>query len=176
MQNFEFAVLDSLQSLHCGFLNAVMIFFTTVGELGAVWIAVGVLMLFFKKYRRAGITVLLGLLIGLFAVNFGIKNLVARPRPCAVNTSVELLVPFPGEYSFPSGHTVSSFGAATSVFLRNKKLGVFALSVATVIAFSRLYLYVHFPSDVLCGVIIGVAISFLSTYIMKKPKWHWLGE
>ena len=176
MQKFEFAILDALQSLHCGFLNAVMVFFTTLGELGAIWIAAGLVMLFFKKYRRLGITVLLGLVIGLLTVNFGIKNIVARPRPCAINTSVSLLVPFPSEYSFPSGHTVSSFSAATSIFLKNKRLGVCALVLASVIAFSRLYLYVHFPTDVLCGIAIGVAISFLSTYIMKKPKWCLLGE
>ena len=174
-QNFEFAILDALQNIHCDFLNAIMIFFTTIGEVGAIWIFAGLLMLCFKKYRRTGITVLLGLIIGLIAVNFGIKNIVARPRPCSINP-VELLVPYPSEYSFPSGHTVASFGAAISIFIRNKKLGACAIGVASVIAFSRLYLYVHFPSDVLGGIVIGAAIALLSTFIMKKPKWGWLGE
>ena len=173
-QNFEFAVLDAIQKIHCDFLNAVMIFFTSIGEVGAVWILAGLVMLCFKKYRRTGVTVLLGLIIGLIAVNFGIKNIVARPRPCAINP-IKLLVPFPSEYSFPSGHTVSSFGAATSIFLKNKKIGVCALITASLIAFSRLYLYVHFPTDIIGGIVIGVAISFFSTFIMKKPKWAWLG-
>ena len=176
MQEIEFAVLNAIQNLRCGFMDAIMVFFTTLGEWGAVWIALGVALLFFKKYRRLGVTILLGLVIGLVTVNFGIKNIVARPRPCAINSAIELIIPFPSEYSFPSGHTVSSFGAATSVFLNNRKMGAFALALAALIAFSRLYLYVHFPTDVLGGVAIGVAISFLSTYIMKKPQWAWLGD
>ncbi len=176
MQEIEFAVLNAIQNLRCGFMDAIMVFFTTLGEWGAVWIVLGLALLFFKKYRRLGVTVLLGLIIGLITVNFGIKNIVARPRPCAIYSEIKLLVPFPSEYSFPSGHTVSSFGAATSVFLKNRKMGAFALALAALIAFSRLYLYVHFPTDVLGGVAIGVAISFLSTYIMKKPQWAWLGD
>lgn len=176
MQEIEFAVLNAIQNLRCGFMDAIMVFFTTLGEWGAVWIVLGLALLFFKKYRRLGVTVLLGLIIGLITVNFGIKNIVARPRPCAIYSEIKLLVPFPSEYSFPSGHTVSSFGAATSVFLKNRKMGAFALALAVLIAFSRLYLFVHFPTDVLGGVVIGVAISFLSTYIMKKPKWEWLGD
>ena len=176
MQEIEFAVLNAIQNLRCGFMDAIMVFFTTLGEWGAVWIALGVALLFFKKYRGLGVTILLGLVIGLVTVNLGIKNIVARPRPCAINSAIELIIPFPSEYSFPSGHTVSSFGAATSVFLNNRKMGAFALALAALIAFSRLYLYVHFPTDVLGGVAIGVAISFLSTYIMKKPQWAWLGD
>ena len=153
-----------------------MVFFTTLGEWGAIWIVFGLAMLCFKKYRRVGVAVLLGLVIGLVTVNFGIKNIVARPRPCAINSAVQLLVPFPSEFSFPSGHTVSSFGAATSIFLKNKKLGAWALALAAVISFSRLYLYVHFPSDVLAGAAIGVGIAFLATYISRKPKWAWLGN
>lgn len=175
LQNFEFAILDGLQSIHCEFLNAVMIFFTTLGEWGALWIATGIALLFPKKYRRTGVTILLGLVLGLILVNFGIKNIVARPRPFAIRP-IELLVSIPSEFSFPSGHTVSSFGAATTVFLKNKKFGAVALAAATLIAFSRLYLYVHFPSDILAGIVIGVAISLISNFIMKKPKWQWLGS
>ena len=167
MQEIEFAVLNAIQNLRCGFMDAILVFFTTLGEWGAVWIALGVALLFFKKYRGLGVTILLGLVIGLVTVNLGIKNIVARPRPCAINSAIELIIPFPSEYSFPSGHTVSSFGAATSVFLKNKRWGAPALALAAVVSFSRMYLYVHFPTDILGGLVIGVAISFLSTYLVN---------
>ena len=165
MQEFEFLILNAIQNLRCGFVDALMVFFTTLGEWGAVWIFLGVTLLFFKKYRRLGAIILLGLLVGLVTVNLGIKNIVARPRPCSLNPDIELIIPFPSEYSFPSGHTVSSFSAATSVFLNNRKMGAFALSLAAVIAFSRMYLYVHFPTDILGGIVIGVAISFFATWL-----------
>ena len=121
--NIEFFVLDLLQGLHFDLLDSLMVAVTTLGNGGAVWIAIGVLMLFFKKYRRVGVAVLLGLLMGLLIGNLGIKNLVARERPCAINTAVELLIPYPSEYSFPSGHTLSSFIASTVIFLNSKRLG-----------------------------------------------------
>ena len=128
-------------------------------------------MLLFKKTRRAGIAVLVGLLLGLLCGNLAIKNLVARERPCAIGTAPELLIPYPSEYSFPSGHTLSSFIAATCIFLRNKKWGISAYVFASGIAFSRIYLYVHFPTDILGGIILGIALAHLATWISKKPKW-----
>ena len=108
--------------------------------------------------------------------NLVIKNLVARVRPCAINTAIELLIPFPSEYSFPSGHTLSSFIGATCIFLRDKRLGVPAYLLASLIAFSRLYLYVHFPSDIIGGALLGLALAYLAFKIMKKPRWGWLGD
>ena len=176
LQKVEFFILDSIQSIHFGLLDKLMIAITTLGNKGIVWIIVGVVMLFFKKYRRTGITVLLGLIFGLVVGNWGIKNIVARARPCALNLDIQLLIPYPSEYSFPSGHTLSSFIAATCVFLRNKRLGIAAYLLASLIAFSRLYLYVHFPTDIIGGMILGVALAFLVRWIMKKPQWKWLGD
>ena len=116
----EFAMLDAIQTLRFDFLDRLMVAITTLGNGGAVWIVIGLIMLLFKKYRRAGAALLLGLLFGLVCGNLVIKNLVARARPCAVNTAIELLIPFPSEYSFPSGHTLSSFIGATCIFLRDK--------------------------------------------------------
>ena len=176
LTEFELAILDAIQTVRFGLLDKIMVAVTTIGNGGAVWIIIGLAMLFFKKYRRLGITVLLGLVFGLVIGNLTLKNLVARPRPCAVNTAVELLIPFPSEYSFPSGHTLSSFIAATCIFLKSKKLGIWAYILASFIAFSRLYVYVHFPTDILGGVLLGIAIAHLASAIMKNPEWTWLGN
>ena len=175
-EQIEFFILDAIQIVRFELLDRLMVGITTLGNEGIVWIIIGVLMLFFKKYRRAGISVLLGLIFGLVFGNWTIKNIVERARPCAINTSIELIIPYPGEFSFPSGHTLSSFIAATCVFLRNKRFGVFAYILASLIAFSRLYLYVHFPTDIIGGILLGIALAHLATWIMKKPQWKWLGD
>ncbi len=165
----EFLVLDFLQRIRFEFLDDLMVAVTTLGNGGAIWIAVGVLMLFFKKYRKIGVAVLLGLLMGLVIGNLGIKNLVARERPCAINTAIELLIPYPSEYSFPSGHTLSSFIASTVIFRGNKRLGACAYILASLIAFSRLYLYVHFPTDIIGGIVLGLCLGAFSYWILKRP-------
>ena len=172
----EFFILDAIQAIRFELLDRLMVGITTLGNEGIVWIIIGIIMLFFKKSRRAGVSVLLGLIFGLVLGNWTIKNIVARARPCAINTAIELIVPYPSEFSFPSGHTLSSFIAATCVFLCNKKFGVFAYVLASLIAFSRLYLYVHFPTDIIGGVLLGIALAHLATWIMKKPQWKWLGD
>ena len=176
LAEIEFAILDAIQAVRFGLLDKLMVVITTLGNKGIVWIAVGIVMLFFKKYRRAGVTVLLGLVFGLVCGNWVIKNIVARARPCAINTAIELIIPYPSEYSFPSGHTLSSFIAATCVFLRNKKLGVAAYVLASLIAFSRLYLYVHVPTDIIGGILLGIVLAHLAAWLMKKPQWNWLGD
>lgn len=164
----EFFVLELLQKIHFDLLDTFMVAVTSLGNGGAIWIAIGVIMLFFKKYRRTGIAVLLGLLMGLLIGNLGIKNLVARERPCAINTAIELLIPFPSEYSFPSGHTLSSFIASTVIFLNSKRLGIYAYVLASLIAFSRLYLYVHFPTDIIGGIVLGLLLGAFSHWILKR--------
>ena len=76
----------------------------------------------------------------------------------------------PKDYSFPSGHTQASFAAATALFTGNKKAGICAYVLAALIAFSRLYLYVHFPTDVLAGVVIGICCGLLSAYVFDCVK------
>lgn len=176
LSEFEFIVLNALQSVRCDLLDGLMVAITSLGDKGVIWIAVGIFMLCFKKYRRTGVTVLLGLLLGLVCGNLIIKNIIARLRPYAINTAIELIIPYPDGYSFPSGHTLSSFIASTCIFIRNKKQGIAAYVLAAAIAFSRLYLYVHFPTDVIGGIVLGVAIALFSVWLLKKPDWQWLGN
>ena len=158
-----------------GFLDAVMPAVTSLGNGGLVWIAVALILTAVKKYRVAGIAVLIALILNLLIGNVILKPLIARVRPCDINTAVKLLIPRPTDYSFPSGHTLSSFAAATVIFLRDKRFGTAALILASLIAFSRLYLYVHYPTDVLAGIVIGIAIGFFSYYATDKITKKILG-
>ncbi len=160
MQQIEFQILDWIQNnLRCDFLDGFFKFVTALGDSGTIWIAAGLVLLFFKRYRRVGVTVLFGLLCGLVIGNLILKNVIARERPCWINEAVSLLIKVPTDYSFPSGHTLSSTIAATCMILYDKKIGIPACILAVLIAFSRLYLYVHFPTDILGAAILGIAIA-----------------
>lgn len=163
MNEFELIILDFIREhLACPFLDAVMPVITSLANGGIIWIIAAILLLFFKKTRKTGFSVALALIIGLIIGNLILKNLVGRIRPYDLNADVELLVSRLSDYSFPSGHTLASFETASVLMIRDKKLGIPSLILATLIAFSRLYLYVHYPTDVLAGIILGVLIGFIS--------------
>lgn len=182
MTELDFTILDYIHStFSCTFLDKVMPVITSLGNAGLVWIAAGVIMLFFKRYRKAGFTMLVGLLVGFLLGNLLIKNLVARPRPFELDPTIQLLITAPTDRSFPSGHTLSSACAATVLFRSRreigKAIGIAAIVLACLIAFSRLYLQVHFPSDVLGGAAIGIAVGFftfkaVNSVIDSKKKSH----
>ncbi len=142
------------------FLTPIFKFFTMLGDDGGIWIAIAILLLFFRKYRKTGAMVGLSLLGSLIFNNMLIKNLVARTRPYNVIETLTILVPDPGEFSFPSGHTSSSFAAGVVLYLMlPKKYGVPALILAVLISLSRLYVGVHYPTDVLGGMVMGTLIA-----------------
>ena len=170
IENIDFSILYWIQeNLRCAFLDVVLPFLTTLCNNGEIWIACGIALLFFKKYRRYGIFLLAALLLGSLIGNEIIKPLVARVRPCnAVSILPDMLVKVPSSYSFPSGHTVSSVVGATVLTRANKKFGFAAIPVAFLIAFSRLYVFVHYPTDVLAGTILGFAIGFVVVSLGNK--------
>lgn len=171
MQAAEFDILFALQDLQCAWLNLVMRIFTELGNNGIVWIVIGLGCIIFKKSRRCGVLMLLTMLICFVLGNGVIKNLVARPRPFQlIDRDFMLLIPPPGEYSFPSGHTLHGFAAAVTIFLHHKRAGVAALVLAALIAFSRLYFFVHFPTDVLGGLILGTLAALLVYGAAKKIR------
>lgn len=104
----ELDILYAIQSIHNPFLDKLMIFVSTIGNAGIIWIILGIVLCFFKKSRRTGFMVLISLLVGFIIGNLILKNVIARPRPCWVDTSVNMLIAIPKDYSFPSGHTLSS--------------------------------------------------------------------
>lgn len=165
----DWTILDKIQSmLSSGFMDWLMPRITMLGNAGAIWIVIGVVLLISKKHRKIGFLVLVGLLLGLIIGNGIVKNLVARPRPCWLDTEFNMLISVPKDYSFPSGHTQASVIAATIITLYRKEWGWIVIPLAAGIAFSRLYLYVHFPTDVLGGAVLGVIIGMVTYYVGNR--------
>ena len=132
--------------LTCPFSDSLMPKLTLLGNGGAVWL----------------------LAVGVLVGNVCLKNLIARPRPCWLDSSVRLLIADPTDYSFPSGHTLSPVIGATILTKTDRRFGYAAIPLAALIAFSRLYLYVHFPSDVLAAAVLGVMIGELAFYADRR--------
>lgn len=171
---FEFAFLDGLQQLRSSVMDALAIFFEYAGSHGEIWIVITLLLLIRPQTRRAGLSMALALILYLIIGDGILKPFFARPRPCDINSAVTLLVPRPNGHSFPSGHTSSAFAAASALFWQNRKLGIPALVLAAFIGFTRLYLYVHFPTDVLGGVLLGLALGTVAAktvnFLANKKK------
>ncbi len=157
----EFDFLYFLQSLHTPWLDTFMKTVTGLGDHGLIWIVFGIGLLCIKKTRIMGLCVLISLAAGYVVGNVFLKNLIARDRPCWLDDSVLLLIRNPEDYSFPSGHTLASFEGAVSIWLYNRRWGTLALVLASFIAFSRMYLFVHFPTDILGGLVLGTLIAVL---------------
>ncbi|WP_313184632.1 phosphatase PAP2 family protein [Lacrimispora sp.] len=170
MAGTEFDILYFLQSLHTPWLDVFMKEITSLGDHGIFWILTGVILLCFRKTRIMGLCVILSLAAGFLIGNTFLKNVIARERPCWIDSSVPLLIHNPRDYSFPSGHTLASFEGAVSIWLYNRKWGTAALILAALIGISRMYLFVHFPTDVLGGLILGVLIAFLVHSIVEKGR------
>lgn len=168
LQTLELSVLDWIQ-LHfrCGFLDAAMPLLSAVCDHGEVWIILAAVLLLCKRTRRTGLCLTVSLLLDLLCCNLLLKPLVGRARPFAVNTGVALLVAPPMDASFPSGHTASSFAAASALWRAKSPLRVPALVLAAAIALSRLYLYVHWPTDVLGGAVLGIALGYAGTRLTE---------
>lgn len=173
-------MLDTLLNLDGGFLlflqesvrnpilDNLMIFITSLGNGGMIWIVATIVLLIPKKTRKAGIMSAVALLGSLIINNNIVKNIVQRPRPFVTFTDLQIIIATPSEFSFPSGHTSSSFAAA-AVFYRHlpKKIGLPSVILAGLIGFSRLYVGVHYPTDVIAGVIMGILLSYLAEYLVN---------
>ena len=170
---FEFKILNFLQRIRTPVGDAVMCFITKIGDAGMIWIVLAVILLLIPKTRKTGIVIMVALCIDLVVCNGILKNLFAQIRPCEVNTQIQLLIARPNDFSFPSGHTASSFAAVAALYFSGeRKLWKPALVLACLIAFSRLYLYVHYPTDILGGILVGIAAGYLGyAMVWKLLKW-----
>ena len=180
LTQIDFALLNAIQGLRCPLLDFLMPLITYLGSGGAIWIITAVTALFFKKTRRAGAAVGIALIAGLFLSTILLKGLVARERPFntdgALISSASLIIGAPsGRFSFPSGHALSSFSSAAAIFMYHRKTGAAAFILAALISFSRLYLYVHFPTDVVAGMLFGVFLGAASSWTVNKI-WEKINE
>ena len=172
--SFDLPILDWIAAnIWCPFLDVAMPIITMFGDAGIFWIAVAVLFMITKKHRKTGIGMMLALMMGLLICNIWLKPTVARIRPYDFQMEyfmkeIPLLVGTMHDFSFPSGHTIASFEAAVVILLNNKKLGIPAMILAVLIAFSRLYLYVHYPTDVIFSIFLGSIFDLIGNFLAQK--------
>lgn len=169
----EFEILYWIQQLRTPALDGIMTAVTFLGDGGWFWIALGTALFAVPRTRRTGAAMLISLAAGFILGNLILKNAVARQRPCWLDPMVALLIESPSDYSFPSGHSLASFEGAVSILLYHKKWGIAAVVLAALIACSRLYLFVHFPTDVLAGSLLGILIAVIVHRWIEAPKRKW---
>ncbi|MBQ8109930.1 MAG: phosphatase PAP2 family protein [Clostridia bacterium] len=170
IMQFDSSILLWIQdSLRTDFLSPIVKVITHLGDKGIFWIAVTLALLCFRKTRRLGVMCLVSMVIGLVVTNLVIKNWVARIRPYEVIPGLNCIVGLAKDYSFPSGHTTNSLACAWVLFRRApKKWGVSALVLAILISLSRLYVGIHYPTDVIGGAVIGICSACLALWLAPK--------
>lgn len=170
LENFEFGLLYFVQeNLRFEWLTPIMKFFSLIGDNGLVWIAFTVVLLILKRTRRIGAMCSISLIFDVLLVNCLLKNLFARVRPYDTFTALQLLVDIQHDWSFPSGHSAAAF--ATCIVLLKvapKKLSIPSLVVAMLVAFSRIYVCVHYPTDVIGGILIGIFCAEFAVWSYRK--------
>lgn len=165
---FDYTVMNFIQEhFHTAFTDSIFPILTYLGESGFIWIVLSIIFLINPKTRKCGL-ICIGAMVMCFL--FGevfLKNVICRVRPCNQFPDVPLLITRPDSFSFPSGHSGSSFAAATAIFLCHKRIGICALILAFLIAFSRVFLFVHYPTDIIAGAILGILFALLSFWLYK---------
>lgn len=167
---WELSLLHQIQDAATEVGGVIWTLITSFGESGIFWIVLSLSLMVFKKTRKAGFSMGLALLLGVILGNGVMKNLFARPRPYTLDPTLSHRLAWgemTADYSFPSGHTLASFEAATALFLHHKKWGVAALVLAFFVSFSRLFLLVHYPSDLIAGALFGVLFALLAVRIVE---------
>ena len=155
--SFDLPILEWIQAnLQSGFLDTIMPIITMLGDGGIFWIVCSVLFTLHPKTRRMGIAMAIAMAMGLVICNMILKPVVGRMRPY--------------DYSFPSGHTIACFEASVAIMLSNKKLGIPALIIAILVSFSRMYLYVHYPTDVIASIFLGSLFAVIGHIVAQRMK------
>lgn len=175
--SFDLPILDWIQAhLQSGFMDKFMPFITKFGDHGLFWMIVAAVLFIFPKTRKTGLGMAIAMMIGLLVCNVTLKPLVGRIRPYDLQAELGITIQLLGErmhdFSFPSGHTIASFEAAVVMLKNSKKLGIPAMILAVLITFSRLYLYVHYPTDVIASIILGTLFALIGNALagLIAPK------
>ena len=169
LQSFDSSILLFIKyNMHGIIMDKVMVILTYLGNGGIIWIIIAALLISNKKYRKIGFMALAALILSAILGDEILKHLFKRTRPLETIPVVNLLIARPLSYSFPSGHTMSSFAVAGVLAKYFKNYAIEFISLASLIAFSRMYLYVHYPSDVLGGAVLGLICSAVVIYLFDK--------
>jgi len=164
-ENILFYIQEHLKSPA---LDRVMVFITSLGNAGFFWIVVAFLLMLQKRYQKCGISLICAISIAMFFSDDLLKPLFDRVRPCNNFPEIALLIPGPHSPSFPSGHTLVGFASATILYYYHHQFGVVGFILASLIAYSRLYLFVHYPTDILGGIVFGISTSLILIYWLNK--------
>lgn len=148
-------------------LDQVMVLITSLGNTGFLWICIAAILLFSKRRQKSGVVLMSAIFIAMFLGDEVLKPLIGRVRPCYQFPEVELLITKVSSFSFPSGHTMVGFASATVLLYYYRKVGIIAYIIASLIAFSRLYLFVHYPSDILGGHILGIITALTAIFVLN---------
>ena len=173
--SFDLPILDWIQAnLANPFLDLIMPWITILGDAGIFWMICAGILAITKKYRRIGFGMAIAMMIGLVVCNMILKPAVGRIRPYdfqeSLGVTIDLLIDKQHDFSFPSGHTIASFEACTVMMLGSRKLGIPATLLAILIAFSRLYLYVHYPTDVIASIILGTLFGLIGYLVSHRIR------
>lgn len=154
-----------LQFYHHHWLNESMKLISSCGDFGMSWLIIILITNTIDQTRRMSIDMLIALIAATLIGQITIKSIVRRKRPCHTFPDVQLLIPTPSDLSFPSGHTTSSFACSTVMIFFYPWLGILGYIYATLTAISRLYLFVHYLSDVICGMLLGIIIGICTCFL-----------
>ena len=175
VDSFDVSILEYvMNNIRKEWLDPIVVFITHLGKAGIVWIFLILVLLAIKKTRRVGIACGVALVINVILCNFLIKPIVARPRPYDLYQHIVCIVKPQWDYSFPSGHTAASFSISSVLpYMKMKKrISIPAIILATMIALSRIYVCVQYPTDVICGAVLGAIAGFagfmLYTRVIEK--------
>ncbi len=173
---WEFDLLVAIQGMRSSWLDVFMAFMSNLGNAGACWMVLSTIFLIVPKTRKIGLQMWISIIVTFIIGNLILKPLINRARPCdnmAYQSIIDtLIVERPHDASFPSGHSMNAFTTAVALLLCDKRWGIPAIIVATIIAFSRLYNFMHFPTDVLAGIVIGTVIAILVHALFVKKGWY----
>ena len=161
---FELSILDIIQNMRSPGLDGIMVTITSLGNGAILWICLILIFISTKEYKKMAQIMIIAFIANLIIINLGLKNIVGRIRPYEYISGFELLIPKVGNASFPSGHSSYAATFATIVLFlgKSKSLKILITILAILISFSRLYLHVHFPSDVIAGLVLGIIIGIFS--------------
>ena len=179
--SFDLPILDWIRAnMTSPFLDFLMPIITLLGDAGIFWMVCAAILLFTKKHRKIGIGMAIAMAMGLVVCNMILKPTVGRIRPYdfqeSLGVTINLLIEKQHDFSFPSGHTIASFEACTVLLLGNKKMGIPATILAILIAFSRMYLYVHYPTDVIASIILGTLFGVIGYLVANKISFSRKGK